>query len=69
MTLASVSMAQQPVVPADLFPSFLTYMRDISINMAQQAVLQAQGPCGHIISAACANSGSVAGYERPVALS
>ena len=73
-------MAQQAVLqaqgPVTTSTALLARTRTVlhtcqlqGMNMAQQAVLQAQAPCGYISSAACANSGPVADYERPVALS
>ena len=70
MLLTSVSVAQQPVVPADPYPScFLTYMLDTKYGHGTTGCPAGLGPCGHINSAACANLGPVANYERPVALS
>ena len=70
MMLASVSMAQQPVVPADPFPShFLIYILVTKYKHGTTGCPAGPGPCAHISSAACANFGPVADYERPVALS
>ena len=56
MTLASVSMAQQPTVPADPFLScFLTYMLDTKYRHGTTGCPAGPGPCGHINSAACTN--------------
>ena len=57
MTLTSVSMAQQPVVPADPYPSrFPTCMLDTKNKHGTKGRPAGLGPCGHINSAARANS-------------
>ena len=57
MTLTRASVAQQPVVPADLYPSrFSTCMPDTKYKHGTTGCPAGPGPCGHINSAACANS-------------
>ena len=56
MTLTSISVAQQPIVPADPYPSrFPTCMLAAKCKHGTTGCPAGPGPCGHINSAACVN--------------